>query len=101
VRIRLSGRLTAGVAGVALVALGLWAVADRAPRLPADSEHAVTQTEAACLGCHGHAARSPRPAGHPPRDDCYSCHRDSAGVLHPREGAALELEGGWRDDPRR
>jgi len=84
--------------GSAVVLLAvLWAVADRPPRLPADGDHGVDQPESRCLSCHGVVARWPRPAHHPPRDDCYSCHRDAAGRLHPRRGAPTELPGGWRD----
>jgi hypothetical protein len=83
-----------------LLLLALWVTADRAPRLPDDGDHRPGQAEAICLGCHGHTARRPRPADHPLRDDCYSCHRDAAGALHARDGAATEIPGGWRDDPR-
>jgi hypothetical protein len=79
---------------------GLWATGSKPPRLPADRDHALLQTESACLHCHAHTAAHPRPKGHPLRDDCFSCHRDPEGVLHPRPGAALSLPGGWRDDPR-
>jgi hypothetical protein len=70
------------------------------PRLPGDRDHTLDQAEARCLTCHSHTARHPRSAGHPPRDDCFSCHRDPRGVLHPRPGAPTSLPGGWLDDPR-
>jgi hypothetical protein len=85
----------------ALVIGGLWAASDRPPRLPADADHGAAQAESTCLSCHGHAARKPRPADHPPRDDCFSCHKDPAGVLHPRKNAPTSIPGGWADDPRR
>ena len=70
------------------------------PRLPADRDHPLDQAEAHCLTCHSHAGKHPRPPEHPLRDDCFSCHRDAAGVLHPRPGAPTSLPGGWSDDPR-
>ncbi|HVN32847.1 MAG TPA: hypothetical protein VMT45_12765 [Thermoanaerobaculaceae bacterium] len=70
------------------------------PRLPADPDHALEQAEAHCLTCHIHTGRHARPAGHPLRDDCFSCHRDPRGVLHPRPAAPTSLPGGWADDPR-
>jgi len=85
----------------ALLIGGLWAASDRPPRLPADADHGLALPEARCLGCHRHDARRPRPADHPPRDDCFSCHRDAAGALHPRRGAPTSISGGWADDPRR
>lgn len=82
------------------VLAALWLLSDDAPRMPADADHTVRQTETACLTCHGHQGRSPRPASHPLRDDCYSCHGDAAGRKHRRPGAPTELPGGWPDDPR-
>lgn len=92
--------------GLALF-LGLLAVfavllltADQAPRMPGDSDHDPQQSEVQCLSCHGHDRKNPRPADHPLRDDCFSCHRDARGTLHPRPNAPTALPGGWRDDPR-
>jgi len=88
------------VGGPALVLAGVFlASCERPPRLPGDAAHAVEQSETACLSCHGARAANPRPADHPPRDDCFSCHRDSAGVLHPRPGAPTSLPGGWAEGP--
>ena len=69
------------------------------PRLPPDRDHALDQAETHCLGCHPRTSRHPRPADHPLRDDCFSCHRGPDGVLHPRPGAPTSLPGGWADDP--
>jgi hypothetical protein len=74
--------------------------ASKPPRLPGDRDHAFDQAEAHCLTCHWHAGKRPRPADHPLRDDCFSCHRDPGGDLHPRAGAPTSLPGGWADDPR-
>jgi len=93
-------RLLVPLAAIVLLIGGLWAASDRPPRMPADRDHAPELAEARCLECHGHTAREPRPADHPQRDDCYSCHEDAAGVLHPRRGAPQSLPGGWQDDPR-
>jgi len=79
---------------------GLWALQDRPPRMPGDADHRVDQPEASCLSCHGYGHRHPRPADHPLRDDCFSCHQDATGKLHPRKGAPTAIPGGWQDDPR-
>lgn len=90
--------VTVAIAGV--LVLALWAASDRPPRLPADADHGADLAESRCLECHSHAGREPRPADHPQRDDCYSCHEDAAGSLHPRRGAPQSLPGGWESDPR-
>ena len=97
-RFRLKGLFW--LAAPALLLLALWATSGSAPRLPADGDHGTDQSEARCLSCHAHGERRPRPADHPRRDDCFSCHRDAAGALHARHGAPTELPGGWQDDPR-
>ncbi|MEP0772786.1 MAG: hypothetical protein HRF46_00285 [Acidobacteriota bacterium] len=96
-----SRRLAMIVAATLLVLAVLWAVGDRPPRMPADGDHGVEQSELSCLSCHGVSGRAPRPPDHPPRDDCYSCHRDAGGRLHPRRDAPTELPGGWREMRRR
>jgi len=98
---RASSRLLFWLAAVAVLgAVALWATSGKPPRLPVDPDHSVDQAEARCLHCHVHTGAHPRPADHPLRDDCFSCHRDAHGVLHPRQGASTELTGGWKDDPR-
>jgi hypothetical protein len=97
---RFRGRGLAWAVGLAAAAaVGVWATSGKPPRLPADADHALGQAEAACLRCHARTGQNPRPADHPLRDDCFSCHRDAHGRLHPRPGAATSLPGGWRDDP--
>ena len=97
---RSRARLFAWVVGLAApVAIGVWATSGKPPRLPADRDHAVSQAESKCLGCHTRPGAHPRPADHPLRDDCFSCHRDARGELHPRPGAPTSVPGGWRDDP--
>ena len=90
----------AALALAAAAGLGWWASGRKPPRLPADADHALDQTEAHCLTCHAFGAKHPRPPNHPLRDDCFSCHRDRNGTLHPRRSAPTSLPGGWRDDPR-
>jgi len=85
-------------AGILLGALLL--ATSKPPRLPGDRDHAFDKAEAYCLSCHSHAGKHPRPPDHPLRDDCFSCHRDPGGDLHPRPGAPTSLPGGWADDPR-
>jgi predicted CXXCH cytochrome family protein len=98
---RVSSRLTPWFLALVVVAAVLLVTTGRKPpRLPGDRDHALDQAEERCLSCHAHGARNPRPADHPLRDACFSCHRDQTGTLHPRAGAPTSLPGGWRDDPR-
>lgn len=87
-----------------LALVGVFAVlllaADRPPRMPEDANHRLDQAEASCLTCHGYGKKHPRPESHPLRDDCFSCHRDARGKLHPRREAPIALPGGWQEDPR-
>ena len=92
-------RLLLWIAALALLFLVLLLTRRTPPSLPADPDHAVSQTEGRCLSCHMRTSRHPRPADHPLRDDCFSCHRGPDGVLHPRRGAPTSLPGGWVDDP--
>jgi hypothetical protein len=98
---RASKRLVLWVGTLAIGAVVVfWTTSGKPPRLPADDDHAFEQAEAHCLHCHVHTGPRPRPSDHPLRDDCFSCHRDPRGGLHPRTGAPTSLPGGWRDDPR-
>ncbi|MFI5168306.1 MAG: hypothetical protein ACHQQS_16990 [Thermoanaerobaculales bacterium] len=90
----------AALAVLALASITWWTSGRKPPRLPADADHVFTQAEAHCLTCHAYRTTHPRPPNHPLRDDCFSCHRDPAGDLHPRRAAPTEVAGGWRDDPR-
>ena len=93
------GWALAALGAAALAGAGLWATGGKPPRLPRGPDHDLAQAESHCLTCHSRADRHPRPADHPLRDDCFSCHRDAAGALHPRPGAPTSIAGGWRDDP--
>ncbi len=86
---------SAVIAGALVLATGR-----QPPRLPGDRDHILAQPEVRCLTCHAHTATHPRPADHPLWDDCFSCHSDPTGTLHPRPTAPVSLAGGWRDGPR-
>ncbi len=98
---RRSIRALAWLAVPAAVAALLLLTSRGAPRLPADGDHTARTSEARCLTCHSFAGTRPRPADHPPRDDCFSCHALADGELRPHPGAPTSLPGGWRDDPGR
>jgi hypothetical protein len=57
----------------ALVAWLAWS-GRQAPLLPGDDAHAVFESDAACLTCHGPAGPAARSRNHPLGDDCLRCH---------------------------
>jgi hypothetical protein len=50
--------------------------------IPADVRHAGIHDEAGCLGCHGQGKEAPRKAKHPPKQECFKCHK-AAGEGRP------------------
>ena len=68
---------------VALVALGVVLLVsllpsprDNNPPVPATPEHRVAKLERDCLACHALEGSHALPARHPPREDCFRCHRE-------------------------
>jgi len=46
------------------------------PLIPADGLHAETGgNAAACLGCHGRGKDAALKAKHPPKFECFKCHK--------------------------
>lgn len=62
-----------------LVVLGLlYAISGKRvppPLIPADSRHMVTGDTAVCTGCHGPGKEAPLKAKHPPKHECFKCHK--------------------------
>lgn len=74
------GRKALIVAGIVAVSVVLifWGRGREAPRMTATLEHAASlgsRNVEACLACHRpDGPARPRPGGHTPRQDCWSCH---------------------------
>ncbi len=45
------------------------------PQIPANESHLGITEVAACMQCHGPAGVMPRKPAHPPKDDCFKCHK--------------------------
>lgn len=62
-----------------LVVLGfLYAVSGKRvppPLIPEDTVHGGKSEPSACLECHGPGMVSPMKAKHPPKQECFKCHR--------------------------
>ncbi|MBC8414736.1 MAG: hypothetical protein ISR96_08190 [Nitrospira sp.] len=48
---------------------------DKVIYYPPDEQHLEAQEELACLGCHGDDEAYPRLDKHPPKDECFICHK--------------------------
>ncbi len=62
-----------------LVVLGLlYAISGKRvppPLIPADAVHSGPADPPACLECHGPGKEAPRKAKHPPKQECFKCHK--------------------------
>lgn len=60
-----------------LAVLGLlYAVSGtRSPRIPDNESHRGIDTVVACLECHGQGKQFARKPTHPPKDECFICHK--------------------------
>jgi len=45
------------------------------PLIPADSCRIVPGDTAVCMDCHGPGKKAPRKAKHPPKHECFKCHK--------------------------
>lgn len=48
---------------------------DKTPPLPGDNVHELISDEAACQSCHGPGQYAERKNTHPPKDQCFICHK--------------------------
>jgi hypothetical protein len=44
-------------------------------RIPADEQHIGVNLKEGCLECHGPGKISPLKKEHPPKDQCFECHK--------------------------
>jgi hypothetical protein len=44
-------------------------------RVPDDAAHKGITDYAVCMGCHGPGKQSPLKADHPPKYECFQCHK--------------------------
>lgn len=45
------------------------------PVLPDNAVHKVVVDAAVCLSCHGPEGSYPRKESHPPKNECFQCHK--------------------------
>ncbi len=68
------GLIAAGAAIVILLVF-LSASAKKPPFIPSDSMHSGSTTAEACVACHAPGRRAPLRANHPPKEQCFICHK--------------------------
>ena len=45
------------------------------PQMPADTIHGGATVESMCNECHGPQGKFPKKPEHPPKDECFKCHK--------------------------
>ncbi|MGO9377782.1 MAG: hypothetical protein ACLP29_04415 [Dissulfurispiraceae bacterium] len=45
------------------------------PQMPSDPVHRGATEESMCNECHGPQGKFPRKPEHPPKDECFKCHK--------------------------
>ena len=45
------------------------------PPLPGDADHLSIDDTEVCIGCHGPGESSPMKDSHPPKFECFKCHK--------------------------
>jgi len=49
----------------------------RSPQIPLDDTHVSATEEKVCMTCHDEGMSNPRKKDHPPKDQCFICHKRS------------------------
>ncbi|HAM52651.1 MAG TPA: hypothetical protein DCP92_18860 [Nitrospiraceae bacterium] len=47
----------------------------RSPKIPDDALHRTISDKTACLECHGPGKEAALKKNHPPKDQCFICHK--------------------------
>ena len=45
------------------------------PQMPSDSIHGGATVDLMCNECHGPQGKFPKKPKHPPKDECFKCHK--------------------------
>ena len=71
---------TAGFVLLVLIIVGLLFLTSRKEYsgVPADAAHSWITSEAACMECHGPDRKDALKRSHPPKYECFKCHKPAA-----------------------
>jgi len=67
--------LVIAAAVIIAVLVFLSSTGKKAPLIPSDTIHAVSSTQESCLACHAPGKQAPLKANHPPKEQCFICHK--------------------------
>ncbi|MGA2192470.1 MAG: hypothetical protein ABSG42_03725 [Nitrospirota bacterium] len=71
-----------GILGVVIILYALSLTGTKAPKIPPDMTHASITIAADCQGCHSPGKSSPLKKAHPPKDQCFECHKRGLAGQH-------------------
>jgi hypothetical protein len=64
-----------GIIAVIAILYFLSATGKKPPAIPPDTAHVAAVTVDDCKGCHAEGKASPLKKEHPPKDQCFECHK--------------------------
>jgi hypothetical protein len=70
------------IAAAGVIVAVLFLVSSRgkkAPNIPVDHIHQAVTTQESCAACHAPGKQSPLKDTHPPKEQCYTCHKTRKG----------------------
>ena len=68
-----------GILAVVGLLYYLSATGKKPPAIPPDPQHVEAKTVDDCKGCHAEGKVMPLKKEHPPKDQCFECHRIKSG----------------------
>ena len=71
-----------GILAVVAILYILSVTGAKPPAIPPDVEHAAARTVGECKVCHSADGPSPLKKEHPPKDQCFGCHKVKPGGGH-------------------
>ncbi len=64
---------------VILLLFYLSSTGKKAPVIPSDAAHQGIRTQEGCTACHAPGKMSPLKENHPPKEQCFVCHKAGKG----------------------
>jgi len=69
---------------IAVLLLLLTISGKKFPHIPDDADHLSIADTEVCMGCHGPGEESPMMDSHPPKFECFKCHKHKKTVTGAR-----------------
>jgi len=68
-------QLIIAVAVIIVVLFYLSSTGKKAPFIPPDNIHSAITSQEGCVACHAPGKQAPLKANHPPKEQCFICHK--------------------------